>query len=278
VKQEVAKQLIEMGYSKNVAEKALFMNQSVLDKSLEWIYEHQQEPDFEEELRIMGTAEEQKQQQLTPEEIAKKAKEFSDYAHKKYLEKKKKVEDEQEKFRREQTREMAKAKREIDDAELRRFVEIKKQQKIEDEKEKQRMLEQLARDKEERFGKKFDAKTGKPKEESKTSPFESIQHYVKSIKTLYPTFRNPDTAKNCLNTIKVVITNILKNPSEEKFRKVKTTNPNFEERVGKIIMGMKILNHLGFQQDGEFLVLSSVDSDLLTKTQSLLEEELKAYS
>mgnify|MGYP002145977355 CR=1 FL=1 len=57
VNKELAKQLVEMGFSKNVSEKALFLNQQVLEKAIEWIYENQDKPDFEEELRLMGKSE-----------------------------------------------------------------------------------------------------------------------------------------------------------------------------------------------------------------------------
>ena len=52
VKQEVANQLIEMGYSKNVAEKACFFNNNIVEKAIEWCYEHQDDADFEKEERI----------------------------------------------------------------------------------------------------------------------------------------------------------------------------------------------------------------------------------
>jgi len=54
VKPEISKQLMEMGYSKNVAEKACFFNNNVIEKAIEWIYEHQEDPDFETEERILG--------------------------------------------------------------------------------------------------------------------------------------------------------------------------------------------------------------------------------
>ena len=42
-------------YSKNVSEKALLMTQNVgKDKALEWIEQHKNDPDFEEELRMMS--------------------------------------------------------------------------------------------------------------------------------------------------------------------------------------------------------------------------------
>lgn len=96
VKQEVSGQLIEMGFSKNVAEKACFFTQNILEKAIEWIAEHQTDPDLEEELRIVGKKD---QPQLTPEEIKNKAKELQEYARKRFLQKQKELEDEQERNR-----------------------------------------------------------------------------------------------------------------------------------------------------------------------------------
>lgn len=96
VKAEIVNQLIEMGFSKNVSEKACFLNQSDLSKSIEWIYENQNEPDFEEELRMVGQKEQVK---LSEEEIKQRAKEMQDMARKRYLQKQKELEDEQERNR-----------------------------------------------------------------------------------------------------------------------------------------------------------------------------------
>jgi hypothetical protein len=266
VKQEVVSQLVEMGFSKNVSEKACFFNQSILEKSIEWIYEHQQDPDFEEELRIVGK---QNDVQLSEEEIKKKAKELQEQARNRYLQKQKELEEEQEKNRVRQTKELLIAKREMEDAEAKRFIEIQKMKKKEEEAEKRRMLEILARDKEERFGKKYDPISQSSKKEY--TPFENVKHYSKAIKTLYPTFRGEE-AVNCFNTLKVVLNNIIKNPGEEKFRKVKMTNPNFYERVGKIQLGVKILKELGFEDDGEFMVVKNPDSELFSNSAKLFEE------
>jgi len=70
----------------------------------------------------------------------------------------------------------------------------------------------------------------------------------------------------------------VKNPSEDKFKKCKTTNPNFDERVGKIEQGIKILNELGFVQEGEFLICKNLDTNLFDKTISLLETEISKLS
>jgi uncharacterized UBP type Zn finger protein len=46
-----------MGFSKNAAEKALFMTMSkgqTIENAMEWITEHQEDPDFNEQLFIVG--------------------------------------------------------------------------------------------------------------------------------------------------------------------------------------------------------------------------------
>lgn len=57
VNQEYAKQLVEMGFPKAVAEKALFFtlaNGGTTEKALEWIDQHSEDADFNEELKIVG--------------------------------------------------------------------------------------------------------------------------------------------------------------------------------------------------------------------------------
>ena len=58
VNQEYVNQLLEMGFSKAVCEKALFLtkqqNQENVDKALDWIQANMDAPDFEEELKIVG--------------------------------------------------------------------------------------------------------------------------------------------------------------------------------------------------------------------------------
>jgi len=45
-----------MGFSKAVAEKALFMTQNKgVDKAMDWIYAHDNDPDFEEALVIVSS-------------------------------------------------------------------------------------------------------------------------------------------------------------------------------------------------------------------------------
>lgn len=65
-----------------------------------------------------------------------------------------------------------------------------------------------------------------------------------------------DKAKNCINLIKTYISNILKNPSEEKFRRIKKENNAFKTKVDDCFGGITALNEAGFKDDGSgYLVL-----------------------
>jgi uncharacterized UBP type Zn finger protein len=97
VKADVVTQLMEMGFSKAVSEKACFFTQSILEKALEWIEEHQKDPDFEEELRIVG--EQENKPKMTEEEVKQKAKELQELARRRYIQKQKELEEEQERNR-----------------------------------------------------------------------------------------------------------------------------------------------------------------------------------
>lgn len=55
VNQELVNQLTSCGFSKVVSEKSLYLTGGKsVDKAMDWIEAHQQDPDFEEELRIVG--------------------------------------------------------------------------------------------------------------------------------------------------------------------------------------------------------------------------------
>ena len=55
VKKEWVDELMMMGFSKAVSEKALYLTGvKGTNQAVEWIEKHQQDPDYEEELRIVG--------------------------------------------------------------------------------------------------------------------------------------------------------------------------------------------------------------------------------
>jgi uncharacterized UBP type Zn finger protein len=63
---------MEMGFTKIVAEKALFMTQAGVEKAMDWINDHMEDEDFNEELIIVGQPE-SASSKLTLEERQAKA-------------------------------------------------------------------------------------------------------------------------------------------------------------------------------------------------------------
>lgn len=114
VDQIVVSSLVEMGYSKNVAEKSMFMTQSKgIDKALEWIMEHSNDPDFEEALMIVGQSDEpaKSTSNLTKEERIEKAKELQSSIRKKRAGDELKLGRENEAQRVKSTKEMSEVKK-----------------------------------------------------------------------------------------------------------------------------------------------------------------------
>lgn len=57
VNQEFVNQIMEMGFSRNVAEKSLLYTQNLsVEKAFDWINEHNSDPDFEDEERVEDTS------------------------------------------------------------------------------------------------------------------------------------------------------------------------------------------------------------------------------
>lgn len=70
----------------------------------------------------------------------------------------------------------------------------------------------------------------------------------------HPEYLHPGKALTCFKMMKLYLDNIKKNPTEEKFRKIKIENKAYEERVGCTFGGQNALEGIGFVNDGAFLV------------------------
>eukprot|EP01017_Pseudomicrothorax_dubius_P034863 TRINITY_DN4825_c0_g1_i1.p1 TRINITY_DN4825_c0_g1~~TRINITY_DN4825_c0_g1_i1.p1 ORF type:complete len:352 (-),score=117.89 TRINITY_DN4825_c0_g1_i1:62-1117(-) len=257
VNQAFATKLQELGNSKNVSEKALLLtgNKSVED-AIQWIYENKDEPDFEEELTLVeqeGGGEQKPKVVLTPEEAAKQAMELQRMLREKRLAREKEEEREREKERVRSGKEMAMAKKMLDEAELKREAERKMREKKEDEVAKAKILEQLQRDREERFG-----KGSAPVKKKEEEPLEKVKFAISQMKVVYPTHSYGTQLKTCFQTLKIYLENVLKNPGEDKFRKINMANKAFQERIQPMIGAVNILNSCGFVEDQGTLVMLSL--------------------
>ena len=92
------------------------------------------------------------------------------------------------------------------------------------------MLEQLKRDKEERFGKKFGGEGPTAVVETKPSGpqgIELVKHGLKTVRLLYTEDRQPGVMKTCFKTCHVYLGNLLKDPNEEKYKRINLSNEAF---------------------------------------------------
>lgn len=270
VNQTFAAELQGMGFTKEVSEKALFLTQnSSLEAAMNWIEEHQGDSDFLEELRIISGAPEPSAVKLTPEEAAAKARELQERLRKKRAEEEKALSLEQERNRLRAGKELNMARQTYEEAEAKRAAEARLREKRLQEKELAEIKEQVRREKEARFGKAFptDSKPQVP-------PREQMANAIKAIKTLYPQHRAPDVARTAAATLRVYLNNLLVNPSEEKFRRIRKDNRAFQDRVAKVTGGVNFLKAAGFTEESEFWTMGTQDDALLADGVRLLEEYL----
>ena len=109
---------MEMGFSKIVSEKALFMTKAqggTTETGLQWIDEHSEDPDFNEELRIVGQTESAPKSTLTKEERIAKAKALQEEIRRKRAAEEKRLQEEQEKNRVKYAKEMSEMKRKVEE-------------------------------------------------------------------------------------------------------------------------------------------------------------------
>ena len=82
---------------------------------------------------------------------------------------------------------------------------------------------------------------------------------IKMVATLYSDFKFPGVAQNCYKTCSVLVGNLLKEPTNDKFRKVNLDNNAIKSRIATVNGGLNILRGAGFVKDesgeGNFMVV-----------------------
>ena len=237
MKQDLVKQLEEMGFSKHASEKALFMTQATgqtLEGAMDWLGQHSEDPDFNEQLFIVktegqGNLQKEYQGNLSVQERVALAE-----AKIKAARERRKVEDEKnareaEAARRRGDKELAAAKRIAKEREQEVAFAQQKKEKAEFLAAKRKMQIQLERDKCERLGVPFDETKflQQEKEKSKGSPMDQIKHGVKTVMTLYTEDRQPGVAKTCFKTCSVYAGNALKDVNDPKYQSINLANEAF---------------------------------------------------
>ncbi|KAG8387283.1 hypothetical protein BUALT_Bualt02G0005300 [Buddleja alternifolia] len=185
-----------------------------------------------------------------------------------------------------------------EESERKRFLAQREAEKEEERRAREKIRQKLQQDKLERKG-----ILGLPREDPPTmKPATALPQKIKNSQPVDPDLLpvKPATKKElmreCLRSLKrqnkddnartmrafqtlmIYVKNIANNPDEEIFRKIRISNPAFQDRVGKFEEGIQFLELCGFERDegGDFLLLpqEKVDMSALTLAGSELQNAL----
>ncbi|MCQ2818195.1 MAG: hypothetical protein MJ252_13090 [archaeon] len=275
INQKMCNQLIGMGFSVNVSEKACYYTHNItVDMALEWIQNHQEDIDFEEKLEINENDLQNYSEDVEEEmELTMKAMEIKKEMKELHEQKEKVLKEEQIKIKAKNEKEKEEAKYK-EEEEIVRQIRQKEGNRNNDETKRKKLFDQINKEKEKIFGKNFDSFISE-QQNKEYSKEDKILYYINSIKTIHPPNKEGEKLKNCYALIKSALKKIIENINEEKFRKLKMTNPNVQERIGSIPYAIKCLSELGFIEEGEFMICRRVNEDLFIKIIKVLEKELE---
>lgn len=273
---EVDKKLLEeleaMGFPTARATRALhYSGNTSLEAAVNWVVEHENDSDIDEmPLVPVNTKVEAPKPSLTPEEMKIKAQELRERARKKKEEEDKRMEREKEKERIRVGKELLEAKRIEEENERKRILALRRAEKEEEQRAREKIRQKLEEDKAERRRKlglpPEDPAAVKPSasvvQEKKTflpvKPVTKVEQMRECLRSLKQNHKDEDAkVKRAFHTLLTYIGNVAKNPDEEKFRKIRLTNPSFQERVSGLKGGIEFLELCGFEkiEGGEFLFL-----------------------
>merc|ERR550514_193287 len=250
---------MEQGFTEVVAEKALYkVDNASLQHAMNWALDHSEDPDYELPMKppkaAPPTPAEPEKPKMSKEEAEAKAMELQAKLREKRLADEKQSEKDRERARIESTKMMLETNAKLAEEERKRALEQQRREKEEHDKYKDELKERLKQDYRDRFGcdppDSDEEKEGKVKE--KSSKDQAAFHLNKLKKTYKDT--NREGLKTCLATLKIYIKNLQENPSEEKFKKLKVENKAFQSRIAPFDGAIDLLDVLGFEDKGEFLV------------------------
>ncbi|KAK6122804.1 hypothetical protein DH2020_043447 [Rehmannia glutinosa] len=264
VNQQLLAELEEMGFPKERAIRSLhFSGNSSLEAAANWIVEHENDPDIDQMplVPVSSKKPEAPKPSLTPEEIKQKQQELRSII-------------DNNGFLPHDTHQIGK------NSSGKELLEAKR---IEEENERKRqyviaglglLYSGVLAERRRKLGLPPDepsaVKPSAPPVEEKKSflpvrPATKAEQMRECLRTLKQNHKDDDAkVKTAFNTLLTFAKNVATNPNEEKFRKIRLTNANFQDRVGKLKGGIEFLELCGFEkiEGGEFLYLPREKVDI----------------
>ncbi|KAH7517567.1 hypothetical protein FEM48_Zijuj09G0078600 [Ziziphus jujuba var. spinosa] len=188
-------------------------------------------------------------------------------------------------------KELLEAKRVAEENERKRILALGKKEREEEQRAREKIRWKLEQDKLERG-----SRLGLPSKNP--APGRLSTHLLPEIKNSLPvkTVTMAELMRECLRSLKrnhkdddgkvrrafqtllIYLGNVARNPNEEKYRKIRLSNPLFQERVGSLKGGVEFLELCGFERSegGEFLYLphDKVDMAVLNSAGSELKSAI----
>lgn len=264
--QDLVKQMEEMGFPAARAMRALYHSGGEsLEGALGWLEEHGGDADIDEPLMVPKSAPKKK---LTPEEAKAAAAELI----RKAKEKREREEREMERLREAERiragKELALAARQEDELRLKRMLDARQREKEEETRAREKIRQKLEEDKRMRRRKLGlpEELTEEEKEEERRKAAAKIEEVHKKKLPIKPVEvgekmrgllvemkkarpGQDEGLKTCWTTLLKMCGNIHSHPGEEKYRRVRLTNPAIQQRVGAFTGAVDFLLLAGFQRD-----------------------------
>lgn len=182
--------------------------------------------------------------------------------------------------RRKQDKEMADAKIINDERQHKLHLEAKMKEKKELEERMDRQRQLYECEQRERFGPDWKSKVPAKKDEVAVKTGSALsQSGIEMVASLYTEMRCPGVAQTCFKTCFQLLNNLLKDPSNEKYRKVNLENNAIKTRIGTINGGLNILKGGGFEKNSDGTAMnveqSAVNTSELTKIVDMLKEKIR---
>ncbi|GLT28173.1 hypothetical protein SLA2020_031240 [Shorea laevis] len=288
---EVNKKLLDeleaMGFPRTRAEKALqHADNRSLEAAVNWIFDHEKDLDIDEpevavDIDIQSSPEEPEPSGIR-EEMRIKEQELRDQARKKKEEEEKKREREREKERIRAGKELLQAKRIAEENERKRYLAVQKAANEEEKRAREKILQKLEADKLERrrnlglppvkknpTAENTSAPNVQEKQEKKKPlpavPYAKAELLGGCLRSLRRNYKDYDAkVQRAFHLLLFYVKNVVNNPHEEKYRRIRLSNPYFNEWIGALIGGVEFLELCGFERSkgNEFLVLPREKTDM----------------
>ncbi|XP_024980991.1 UBX domain-containing protein 1-like [Cynara cardunculus var. scolymus] len=278
-------ELEEMGFPFARATRALhYSGNCSLEDAISWIVDHEDDPEIDQMPSVPVRIEiEGSKSSSMSEEVKLKAQKLR-YKVQKTNEEDKKLEQGREKERIRAGKELQESKKIAEENERQRFIAVRKAEKEEEKRARERIRQKLQQDKVERRGKvglapeshaSYKTATPMVQENKEVLPLVSNGIHVTSttkvdlmrncLRSLRRNNKDDDIkVKRAFETLLIYIRNVARDPDEDKFRKIRLSNPAFKERVGIFKQGIKFLELCGFEQveGGRYLFLPRARFDM----------------